>query len=179
MSTDSTITSRANTALPPRRVGSLMVVAVVVVAITFLGANWAFLVGIVAVPLGLYLFLSAIVRLARARTGWPVAGITGACGVVILLAGATACSVHTSALESKLAPLVAALERYRVDNGNYPERLDSLVPTYLRMLPTCPGRPVSYSRPIGATPSFDLTCVTFGFNKHSYDSFTAKWKDWD
>lgn len=36
-----------------------------------------------------------------------------------------------------------ALMRYRADNGRYPDRLDSLVPRYLRVVPTdvCAGKP--------------------------------------
>lgn len=77
-------------------------------------------------------------------------------------------------LERKLAPLVTALEAHHSEKGSYPEQAEALVPGFRKNLPWC-----HYSRHETGPEGFSLTCVTFGFNKHTYNSVTKTWQDWD
>jgi hypothetical protein len=63
------------------------------------------------------------------------------------LAGQVVRMARTQALIDEGA-VVCALERYRLDKGQYPERLEDLVPAHLAILPhdLVTGGPLSYSR---------------------------------
>ena len=51
----------------------------------------------------------------------------------------TGCRGPLTACKSNLKNMATALEMYAYDfRGEYPERLDQLVPTYMKTLPTCP-----------------------------------------
>jgi hypothetical protein len=101
-------------------------------------------------------------------------------GAVLLGLAPASCSVQSRLLESRLQPVIVALEAYRDVNGGYPSALDALVPDYMESLPTCPNFGVTYfTREEAGITRFLLTCVTFGFNKHTYFSATRSWKDWD
>ena len=53
-----------------------------------------------------------------------------------------------AAIRLELSRLAVALERHRLDRGEYPETLDALVPTYAKRIPSDPfsGKPLVYSR---------------------------------
>ena len=80
---------------------------------------------------------------------------------------------HTNALISwmnfDLIRLATALELYRIEHGNYPSKLDELVPTYLQRIPLEPleGRAYAYAM-VGAT---------YKLNDFSYDSLEYKTGD--
>ena len=50
--------------------------------------------------------------------------------------------------ECSLCPMACALERYRLANGQFPEKLDSLTPQYISRLPNdvITGQPYKYRR---------------------------------
>jgi hypothetical protein len=131
------------------------------------------------------LALLAFVSAAKKWDGYTRKSIpqrTGllAIGAILLVSGPVSCSIQTRLLELRLQPVIAALKTYRNSNGIYPGSLDELVPDYLQSVPSCPKHKlVFFTRNKADTTQFGLTCVTFGFNKHTYDSATGAWKDWD
>ncbi len=164
-----------------QRTYKLAIWAVVLVFLSALGFNAAMMIGFVAVPLALSAFMSAARKwdgYTRASTRWRVGLML--IGVVLLGLAPVSCSVQSRLLESRLQPAIVALEAYRDVNGSYPSALDALVPDYMESLPTCPNFGVTYfTREEAGTTRFLLTCVTFGFNKHTYFSATGLWMDWD
>jgi hypothetical protein len=164
-----------------RRTRKIALTGAVLVFISAVGFNAAMFVGFVAVPLALHAFVSAVRRwdgYTRANTRWRV-GLT-VIGAVLLVLAPVSCSVQSRLLEFRLQPVIVALEAYRDVNGSYPGAIDTLVPEYLDILPTCPNVGILYfPRDEGGITTFALTCVTFGFNKHTYNSATGAWQDWD
>ena len=138
-------------------------------------------VGYVAVPLALLAFVSAARKwdgYTRASIRWRV-GLILICAVLLVLAPVS-CSVQSRLLEDRLQPIIVALEAYRDVNGSYPSGIDALVPDYMESVPTCPNNRITYFPGEEAgTPLFALTCITFGYNNHTYYSVTGLWKDWD
>jgi hypothetical protein len=149
--------------------------------ISAVGFNAAMIIGYIAVPLALLAFVSAVRKwdgYTRDSANWRV-GLT-VIGAVLLVLAPVSCSVQSRLLEDRLQPIIVALEAYRDVNGSYPRALDGLVPDYMESVPTCPNHKIVYFADKEAgTPLFALTCVTFGFNKHTYSAATGSWKDWD
>ena len=85
-----------------------------------------------------------------------------------------------SRMERESEPLIAALEKYRAQNGRYPEKLAELVPAQAGALPSCAPdgkRPLAYYRRDDG--GYSITCYTYVYLKHSYDSSTRTWSSWD
>ena len=156
--------------------GSLLVVASVA------GFNAAMVIGFAAVPLALFTFVSGAKKWDgyTRKSIYQRAGLM-AIGAILLVSAPVSCSIQSRLLELRLQPVITALKAYRDINDRYPQSLDELVPDYLTSaVPTCPNRrPISFSQNNAETAQFELTCVTFGFNKHTYDSAAGAWKDWD
>ncbi|MCI5125484.1 MAG: hypothetical protein D3925_13665 [Candidatus Electrothrix sp. AR5] len=147
--------------------GSLLVVA------SATGFNAAMIAGFVAAPLALVTFVSA----AKKWDGYTRKMVIGA---ILLASGPVSCSIQSRLLELRLQPVIPVLKTYRDSNDSYLDLLDKLVPDHLESVPSCPNRRIiSFTRKEADTAQFSLTCVTFGFNKHTYDSATGAWKDWD
>jgi hypothetical protein len=101
-------------------------------------------------------------------------------GAVLLVLAPVSCSLQSQLLEGRLQPILVALQAYRDVKGRYPGALDALVPEYMESIPTCLNHRILYfTGKEPGTPQFALTCVTFGYNKHTYYSSTGSWKDWD
>ena len=101
-------------------------------------------------------------------------------GVVFNVAWAVYGWYLTNRMEDESPPLIAALEKFRAQNGRHPETLAELVPAYVAAPPTClrgERRPMLYFR--HADGSYSITCYTYVFMKHSYDSSTKTWRSWD
>lgn len=82
-------------------------------------------------------------------------------------------------LESATEPAIAALELYKTKNGRYPEKIDELFLSNRPKPPYCQPF-LMYNRiERNGDDSYYLNCVTFGFNKHSYDSKSKSWGNWD
>ncbi len=155
--------------------GSLLAVA------SATGFNAAMIAGFVAVPLALLAFVSAAKKWdGYTRKSIPQRVGLMVIGAILLVSEPVSCSVQSRLLELRLQPVIAALETYRDINDSYPGSLNELIPDHLQSVPSCPKHKlVFFTRNKADTTQFGLTCVTFGFNKHTYDSATGAWKDWD
>lgn len=155
--------------------GSLLVVA------SATGFNAAMIAGFVAVPVALLAFVSAAGKWdGYTRKSLQQRVTLMVIGAILLVSGPVSCSVQSRLLELRLQPVIAALKTYRDSNDSYPDSLDELVPDHLESVPSCPDHRIAFfTRKETETAQFSLTCVTFGFNKHDYDSATGAWKDWD
>jgi len=120
------------------------------------------------------------------RTPTPfrfVMGLVGglfAGGIVINLVWAYFGYQTAKHMEQASVPLIAALERFRLEHGAHPAKLEELVPGYIEMLPACSAdgkRPIPYFR--GEDGEYQLTCYTYFVSKHSYSSKEKKWYEWD
>lgn len=81
-------------------------------------------------------------------------------------------------MDQRTSMAITAIERYQVDRGKYPESLSQLVPLYLSEVPRCTRKQrLHYNNKENG--SFGITCRTYGFMNHSYDSETKQWRDWD
>ncbi|RWX48248.1 hypothetical protein VT98_11714 [Candidatus Electrothrix communis] len=164
-----------------RRTYTLAIAWLFLVLASTTGFNAAMIAGFIAVPLALLAFVSA----ARKWDGYTRKSIyQRIClmliGAVLPVSAPVSCSVQSRLLELRLQPVIAALKTYRDSNGSYPGSLDKLVPDHLQSVPSCPNRRIIlFTRKEADTAQFSLTCLTFGFNKHDYDSATGSWKDWD
>ncbi len=119
------------------------------------------------------------------------------CGVIAfaVVAGLAAWGVYgigsrTRNVEQLMAPVIAAAERFHEKTGDYPWSPDELVPDYITEVPMCPGdrRPLymhkqpndtKFPGPAVGDKGFVLTCYTFMFTKHTYDSERRSWVSWD
>ncbi len=45
-----------------------------------------------------------------------------------------------SELEGAAAPLIKALQEYKIEHGNYPDTIDVLTPKYVTSIQVCPGK---------------------------------------
>ena len=99
---------------------------------------------LITVPLVFIACLSfpvGIIALAIKKT--RVLGIFILCGALVFLGAMFAMSTYNSnvrmeafeKLGSRLTPLINAIEKYKIDKGNYPANLQDLVPEYLPKLP--------------------------------------------
>jgi hypothetical protein len=112
-----------------------------------------------------------------------VMGVVGglfAVGFVIILIWAYYGTQRAKHMEQASVPLIAALERFRMERGAHPAKLEELVPGYIEMLPACAEgekRPVHYFR--SDDGEYQLTCYTYFVSKHSYSSKEKRWYEWD
>ncbi|MBL8521981.1 MAG: hypothetical protein JNK75_15090 [Betaproteobacteria bacterium] len=141
-----------------------------------LGSQHAFLVACLGIPFAL-IWLVRIAFVQRTRPMTPRL-LGGACALVLLVAGPASCTLHVSSLERRMQEIIIALDAHRQKTGTYPKRLLELVPPPNARCDRSSTRQVSYHTRNGDT-EFSLTCVTFGMNKHTFDSVTRKWTDWD
>jgi hypothetical protein len=74
-------------------------------------------------------------------------------------------------VETDLAPVIVALEKYKTANNCYPDKLEALTPTYLDVLPR-----TAYYIDSG---EYTIGRYTFFTNKHLYSSRTKKWRNVD
>ena len=83
-------------------------------------------------------------------------------------------------LEDTAAPLIKALARYKVERGNYPEKIEALVPKYIVSIPICPGKnmqiPYFKEKKIN---EYELICYGFFTHKLRYRSRTGEWDSFD
>ena len=102
-------------------------------------------------------------------------------------------SLHVHVAEQKLIPLIAAVERYHKEHGEYPRTIeqiglqpfagfhdlreigDRIIGFRDRSL--LGARGISYG--VSRGDRFTVGFVTMGFNTHDYDSRTKRWRNWD
>jgi hypothetical protein len=80
-------------------------------------------------------FLVNVVRAIAWRTSWGVAAAHVLIPIATLLLVLANNSLQVSIAQSNSARLILACEHYRLANGNYPQRLDELVPQYFSSIP--------------------------------------------
>jgi len=99
-------------------------------------------------------------------------------------------AAKTRATEQAMGPLIRAAESFHEKTGKYPEGLQELIPAYLAEHPKCPdGKNAQYIKkfpldtphpgPAVGQDGFIVTCYTFMFTKHTYDSEKHAWFNWD
>lgn len=112
-----------------------------------------------------------------------VMGIVGgllAAGILVNVVWAYFGYQRAKHMEQASVPLIAALERFRVERGTHPAKLEELVPGYIEALPACSAgekRPIPYYR--SDDGEYQLTCFTYFVSRHSYSSKEKKWYEWD
>ncbi|MCI5207896.1 MAG: hypothetical protein D3910_03705 [Candidatus Electrothrix sp. ATG2] len=164
-----------------RRTYKVAIAGLFLVLASATGFNAAMIAEFIAAPLALLAFVSAAKKWGGyTRQSMHLRAGLLIIGAILLVSGPVSCSIQTRLLELRLQPVIAALKTYHESNGSYPGSLDELVPDYLQSVPSCPKHKlVFFTRNKADTTQFGLSCVTFGFNKHTYDSATGAWKDWD
>ena len=83
-------------------------------------------------------------------------------------------------LEGAAAPLIKALQEYKIEHGNYPDTVDALTPKYVTSIPVCPGEKVSipYFKE-RELDEYELICYGFFTHKLRYRSRTGEWDSFD
>jgi hypothetical protein len=80
-------------------------------------------------------------------------------------------------LDLRMQPLITALDAHQQAHGRYPAALEELeLP-----LPSCSALGVLGTRPMyhQHEGSYSVTCMTFGFNHHTYRPAKRRWENWD
>ena len=135
----------------------------------------------------LMLPFAVLYYLPRAAIAWkdpPRARLRLAKGVAVFAIALV--TVELLAWDARLgreraAGLIAAVERYRADNGAYPERLENLIPAYIpaipdaRMLPSAP-RFFYVRQDQGASLMY---VVAPPFMRAVYNFETREWREMD
>jgi len=156
------------------KAASLLVVGA---AVSWTDFNFNMLVGGIAAIAVLYGMGQMLFSIRRP---WSVIAIhaTSAAAAVLLLAASIATrNFQEAQLDARLQPVIGALEAYHQAEGTYPESLKELTPRYLDSVPDCPCHGLLMYSKDG--DGFSLTCVTFGFNKRTFDSRWGRWRNWD
>jgi hypothetical protein len=78
--------------------------------------------------------ISAVIALVQ-RPTWRITVARVLAAPVVLLLAVSNYSVQSSIAMANAAYVIQACESYRTDNGSYPDRLDQLVPRYLKSIP--------------------------------------------
>ena len=126
-------------------------------------------------------FLVGVIRAATRRSRHPV----GAAVILIPLATAFFVAVNYH-VQMEIATaharsLIQACERYRVVNGNYPERLADLVPHYLDSIPRakccCLRNDFSYYASAGGHTLGWYAVPPFARRVYNFE--TGEWRDMD
>jgi len=158
-----------------KRDWKLLAIAVTAAVLSMIGANSAFIVGVIAVPSALVAMGLRLLDKQKRETQMKFVAY-GSC-LLLLVSGPGGCAIGTYRVEKAAEPIIKALEQYRLKHGLYPkkEEIELLLATN-----PCPSLDRKfYYAPLKDGGDFDLTCVTFGFNKHSYQGSRKRWEDWD
>lgn len=158
-----------------KRDWKLLVIAIIAAILSMVGANSAFMIGIIGVP-------SAFVAIGRRLFDTQKRDMKmkivayGGC-ILLFVSGPGGCAINTYRVEKAAEPIIQALEQLRNKNGIYPKK-EEVEPLLLSKSYPCTGGRFYYLQ-LQEGADYDLTCVTFGFNKHSYQRSRKQWKDWD
>jgi hypothetical protein len=150
----------------------LVIWACVALLFSMADSNMAFVVGFLATPAGIVIFIK---RLAHSR----LPALTCLACLILLVAGPGGCSYHTVQTKRGLYPIISALTEYKAKHGSYPKNLSLL---QLKSEPFChsPRQRVLYGVDgEDKDNEYHLTCYTFAFNKLTYSSKTRGWRNWD
>lgn len=83
-------------------------------------------------------------------------------------------SMSTTKARANTERVIASLERYRSEHGQYPDTLTPLVPRYLSEIPRCQSGRVYYFR--HEDGSYGLACSVYVFMRWFYSSKTNAWE---
>jgi len=150
-------------------------VALACTALALINANFAMAVGCIGIPLGL-LWLARLL-LDKKRRSRGLRALTYTSVIAMMVAGPTACSIHTTLVERDVQPLIEALDQHFTQHGQYPAKLSELSSAPAVFCEGWKSRPPFYGT--NGTEAFWLACPTFGMNKHVYESKTKSWRDRD
>jgi hypothetical protein len=151
----------------------------VVAAVGLLGFNIAFLASAIAGVTASVAFLGFVSPFRLRPCVRRRRGLLAAACVVLIGLNATSLRYQTARLERRLEPVIHALGEHRRATGAFPHTLRALVPRHLTTVPGCSGWPEMSVIYTADADRYSLTCLTWGFNHHSYDSQTGRWRDWD
>ena len=80
--------------------------------------------------------------------------------------------------QNRAKPIIAAIERYRQDQGMYPSLLQDLVPEYMEAIPkTITGR--SYSYKLSADTGGYVLCFSLLWNNNPGCCYLPRFPIWD
>ena len=87
-------------------------------------------------------------------------------------------------IDRRFQPLIEKIKIYKLEHGDYPKNLDAILPT-LSYVPKCgvfwgmiPAPNYYFYDPKNNRP-YDITCMTYGFNHHTYNPITHNWSNGD
>ena len=151
----------------------LLFTAIIAAVLAVTGPNAAMTIGLVAIP-------TALVACGRRMMAKETRSLKmrfvayGGCAL-LAISGPGGCALNTFRVERAAVPVISALEQYKLKYGDYPEKLEAVASAQCS---ACSGGKFIYSS-LDKGNEYRLTSVTYGFNKHAYDSRTRKWGDWD
>lgn len=151
-------------------------IALAVGSLTLIKGDTAMMVGVIGVPFAIIWIARAL--LDRKQRSWRLRALTYTSAILLLIAGPTSCAFHVARTEAAMQSVIEALDQHRARTGNFPKELSELSPSPEVTCPSSWNRQANYSATSGGK-QFHLTCVTFGMNKHTYESETGLWRDWD
>lgn len=148
--------------------------ACLVFAISILDINQAFIMGFIAIPASIAIFVKTVKR--NKSLTLLSKNLTYFGCVLLLAASPVGCSYNTSQTKNKLQPLISQLDEFKSTHGTYPADLSVLH----QPIPQChsPQRNVLYIH-VKELNEYSLTCVIFGFNKLTYNSHMKSWANFD
>ncbi len=152
----------------------LFPIACTVAALSFIDINYAFLLGFFAIPTSIGLLVKGIKHFSLLSMLSKLLTFFGC--FILLVASPVGCSFHTNQTKSDLQSLILNLDAHKKTHGTYPSKLSGLK----QKAPQCysPKRDVLYLYDKDGN-EFMLICVTFAFNKLSYNSRTKVWSNHD
>jgi len=158
-----------------KRDWKLLAIALTAAVLSMVGANAAFLVGFIAVP-------GALAALGRRlfdkqKRDLQMRFIAYGGGLLLLVSGPGGCAIGTHRVEVAAEPIIKSVEQHRLSHGQYPTEQE-VEPVLASNPSPSLDRKFHYVSLKGGT-DYHLTCVTYGFNKHSYQGASKQWVDWD
>ncbi|NTX01926.1 hypothetical protein HUA74_18710 [Myxococcus sp. CA051A] len=167
----------------------VLVGAAMMTALGHLSFNAALFVPLLALGGGLLLLVTLVLAVLPARRSVNFVTLAYLLGGVAL-AGAgmvRGMSWRFDRVEEEFAPLIAALDAYHAEKGQYPEAVAELIPAHLSKAPSCEleSEPAvrqglsdgGYYRK--GPDDYGITCYTIVFWKYSYNPVKKYWYGWD
>jgi len=151
----------------------LFFIAVIAAVLAVIGPNAAMTIGLLAIPTALVACGRRIFDKEKRCLKMRFVAYGGC--ALLAISGPGGCALNTFRVERTAAPIITALEQYKLKYGNYPAKLEAVASAQCS---ACSGGKFFYSSR-DKRDVYRLTSVTYGFNKHNYDSKTRKWVDWD
>ena len=151
----------------------LFAIAIIAAGLAFTNPNAAMIVALLGIPSGL-IALYRRLRSPQSRA-WLRALATYSGCALLVVSGPIGLGLAENRVAVAVKPLMEQLDKYREGTHQYPA---SLVQLGLARIPKCPGNPMPVMYHLKER-GYTLTCITFGFNHHTYESWTGKWRNWD